>query len=105
MSRRNITLSPRYDKMLVALSNKLEISMTETMQRAVELLDETEAAKDRLRTADEPKEARMLAEIRRWLTLGHTIKAADLSEGVLTFKDDGSCVTNLTITGKGEADK
>ena len=43
MSRRNITLSPRYDKMLVALSKKLEISMTETMQRALELLEEKEA--------------------------------------------------------------
>ena len=53
MSRRNVTLSPRYDKMLIALSNKLEISMTETMQRALELLDRKEAELDRAATAYE----------------------------------------------------
>jgi hypothetical protein len=47
MTRRNLTLSPRHDKMLVTLSKKLGISMTESMQRALELLEEKEARRDK----------------------------------------------------------
>jgi hypothetical protein len=44
------------------------------------------------------KEAKMLAEIRRWLAAGYTIKATDVSKDTIVFQEDGSCATNLTIT-------
>lgn len=47
MTRRNLTLSTRHDKMLVTLSTKLDISMTETMQRALELLEEKESKREK----------------------------------------------------------
>lgn len=47
MQRRNLTLSNRHDKMLTTLAKRLDISMTETMQRALELLEEKEAQRDR----------------------------------------------------------
>jgi len=47
MPRRNITLSSRHDKILTSLSSKLDISMTETMQRALELLEEKDAQRDK----------------------------------------------------------
>jgi methanogenic corrinoid protein MtbC1 len=47
MTRRNLTLSTRHDKMLVTLSKKLDISMTEAMQRAIELLEEKEARREK----------------------------------------------------------
>lgn len=47
MTRRNFSLSDRHDKILTTLSKKLDISMVETMQRALELLEEKEAVRDR----------------------------------------------------------
>jgi hypothetical protein len=47
MSRRNFTFSPRHDKMLVELARKLDISMVETVQRSLELLEEKEAKREK----------------------------------------------------------
>lgn len=47
MARRNFTLSVRHDKMLVSLSKALDVSMVETVQRALELLEEKEAKRIR----------------------------------------------------------
>lgn len=47
MQRRNLTLSSRHDKILVTISKKLDISMTDTVQRALEALEEKEAQRDR----------------------------------------------------------
>lgn len=47
MTRRNFSLSDRHDKILTTLSGKLDISMVETIQRALELLEEKDAARTR----------------------------------------------------------
>lgn len=45
--RRNFVLSARHDKLLVRFTEKLNVTMTETLQRALEALEEKEAARDR----------------------------------------------------------
>jgi hypothetical protein len=47
MQRRNFTFSARHDKILVAISAKLGVSMTEALQRALESLEEKEAVRDK----------------------------------------------------------
>jgi hypothetical protein len=47
MQRRSFSLSPRHDKILTTLSNKLDVSMVETIQRALETLEEKEAHRDK----------------------------------------------------------
>lgn len=47
MQRRNFSFSTRHDKILTGLASKLDISMIETIQRALELLEEKEAHRDR----------------------------------------------------------
>lgn len=43
MARRNLNLSERHDKLLCGLAKKLGVTMSETMQRALEALEEKEA--------------------------------------------------------------
>ena len=43
MARRNLNLSDRHDKLLRGLSKRLGVTMSETMQRALESLEEKEA--------------------------------------------------------------
>lgn len=47
MPRRNIMLSSRHDKILLATAKKLDISMVATVERALEALEEKEAQRDR----------------------------------------------------------
>ena len=47
MQRRSFTFSGRHDSILTTVSKKLDLSMTETLQRALEALEEKEAARDR----------------------------------------------------------
>ena len=47
MSRRTFTLSKRHDNLLLVFSKKLDISLTETIQRALESLEEKEAKRDK----------------------------------------------------------
>jgi hypothetical protein len=47
MQRRSFTFSGRHDKILTTVSKKLDLSMTETLQRALEALEEKEAVRDR----------------------------------------------------------
>lgn len=47
MQRRSFSFSPRHDKILTTLAKKLDVSMVETMQRALETLEEKEAQRDR----------------------------------------------------------
>jgi hypothetical protein len=45
--RRTFTLSKRHDEILVFLSKKLDINMTETIQRSIEALQEKEAKREK----------------------------------------------------------
>lgn len=47
MQRRSFSFSPRHDKILVTMAKKLDVSMVETMQRALESLEEKEAQRTR----------------------------------------------------------
>lgn len=47
MQRRSFSFSPRHDRILVDLAKKLDVSMVETMQRALESLEEKEAQRAR----------------------------------------------------------
>jgi len=47
MKRRSFTFSGRHDKILTNTAAKLDISMVETLQRALEALEEKEAQRDR----------------------------------------------------------
>jgi hypothetical protein len=47
MQRRSFSFSPRHDKILTTMAAKIGVSMVETMQRALETLEEKEAARDR----------------------------------------------------------
>ena len=47
MARRNFTLSNRHDKILTTYAAKLDISMVETLQRALELLEEKEVRREK----------------------------------------------------------
>jgi predicted transcriptional regulator len=45
--RRTISLSPRHDKMLTLLAEKLDTTKTATIERALESLEEKEARRDK----------------------------------------------------------
>lgn len=45
--RRTVNLSKRHDKILFEQSTKLDLSLTETIQRALEALEEKEAKRTR----------------------------------------------------------
>ena len=45
--RRTVILSKRHDKILLEQAEKLDISFTETVQRALESLEEKEAKRER----------------------------------------------------------
>lgn len=47
MQRRSFSLSNRHDKILTDMAKKLDISMVETMQRALEALETLEARRDK----------------------------------------------------------
>lgn len=47
MKRRSFTLSNRHDRILTDISEKLDISMVDTLQRALEALEEKEAQRDK----------------------------------------------------------
>lgn len=47
MARRSFSLSTRHDKILTSLAAKLDISMVEVFQRALESLEEKEARRER----------------------------------------------------------
>jgi len=47
MQRRNFSFSTRHDKMLTTLAAKLDVTMVETLQRALEVLEEKEAQRDK----------------------------------------------------------
>jgi hypothetical protein len=47
MPRRSFTFSGRHDKILTTVAAKLDISMVETIQRALELLEEKEAKREK----------------------------------------------------------
>jgi hypothetical protein len=47
MARRTVVLSTRHDSMLGALQKQLGTSMVETMQRALEALQEKEAKREK----------------------------------------------------------
>lgn len=47
MKRRSFTFSGRHDKILTDTATKLDISMVETLQRALEALEEKEAQRAR----------------------------------------------------------
>jgi hypothetical protein len=47
MQRRSFSFSPRHDKILTVMAAKLDVSMVETVQRALETLEEKEAARDK----------------------------------------------------------
>lgn len=46
--RRNVYFSARHDNTLLNMAKKLDISMVETCQRALELLEEEEARRDKV---------------------------------------------------------
>lgn len=46
MQRRSFTFSDRHDKILTTLAAKLDVSMVETLQRALESLELQEAHRD-----------------------------------------------------------
>lgn len=45
--RRSFTLSKRHDRILTDISTKLDISMVDAIQRALEALEEKEAQRDK----------------------------------------------------------
>lgn len=47
MAARTINLSDRHNKMLDSLKTKLDISLSEVVSRALEMLDEQQARKDK----------------------------------------------------------
>lgn len=47
MSRRTFTLSKRHDNILVKFSERIDISLTETIQRALEALEEKEVKREK----------------------------------------------------------
>lgn len=47
MARRTVDLSKRHDAILNSMMDKLGTSMVDTMQRALDALEEKEAARDR----------------------------------------------------------
>ena len=47
MQRRSFSFSKRHDKILTDLSAKINTSMVETLQRALEALEEKEAQRDK----------------------------------------------------------
>lgn len=48
MKRRHMALSERHDRILVKLIAKLDISLTATIERAIEALEEKEAQRDKV---------------------------------------------------------
>jgi hypothetical protein len=47
MARRTVDLSKRHDAMLYKLKDKLDTSLVDVVQRALEALEEKEAARDK----------------------------------------------------------
>lgn len=47
MSRRNFSFSKRHDKILTDMAKKLDISLVETVQRALEALETLEARREK----------------------------------------------------------
>lgn len=47
MPRKNIDLSNRHNQILLTLSARLGVSQTETVQRAIEALEEKEAKREK----------------------------------------------------------
>lgn len=48
MARRHVDLSNRHDAILVRMIKKLDVSLTQAIERAIEALEEKEAQRERM---------------------------------------------------------